>query len=188
MDRRDFMRKACEAGAGGMLILASAGSAHGRSEEQGAAKSAAQAAQEACEKDREFSREWIMNMAENIDGELDEKTKILLLEECGRSCARKGATAIAVEAKGDLEKFLSVYRGWIGDRNVLREGNTVTIVYDKCYCPNVRDAEKVPAIYCHCSRGWVREMLETVTGKPCDVTLITSIKRGDKECKLSVRV
>lgn len=201
MDRRDFIKKACEAGAGSAFVLAVAGSvagaapgaaggdARGQSEAQPAVKSAAEAARDACEKDRKFSQEWIVNAIGNMEGKLDEESEILVLEECGRACARKGSVKAAIENKGNLEGFLAVLRGWIGERNVLREGSAVTLVFDKCYCPNLISFEgAVPRSYCNCSRGWMKEMFETVQGKPCDVALLSSVKRGDKECRLVVQV
>jgi hypothetical protein len=205
MDRRDFMKKVCEAGTGSAFILAAAGVATGAAasaaagatpaQSEGkpagtsAAESAAEAARAACEKDRKFSQEWVVNAVGNMEGKLDEKSEILVLEECGRACARKGAVKTAIENKGDLEGFLKVMRGWIGDRNVIREPDAVTLVFDKCYCPNLSSFEgTVPSSYCNCSRGWMKEMFETVTGKPCDVALLSSVKRGDKECRLAVQV
>jgi hypothetical protein len=201
MDRRDFMKKAGEAGAGSAFILAAAGAAkgtaagaaRGQSEGKPAIKSAAElateAARDACEKDRRFSREWIVNAVGNMEGKLDEASEILVLEECGRACARKGSVKAAIENKGNLEGLLKVMRGWIGEKNVLREHNAVTLVFEKCYCPNLSSFEgTVPRSYCNCSRGWAKEMFETVQGKPCDVALLSSVRRGDKECRLIVQV
>ena len=193
MDRRDFMKKVCEAGAGSAIVMVAAGAARGQSEAKpavkSAAESAAEAARDACEKNRKFSQEWIVNAVGNLEGKLDEKSEILILEECGRACARKGASKTAIENKDNLEGFLTIMRGWMGEQNVLREPHTVTLVFDKCYCPNLSSfAGTVPSSYCNCSRGWMKEMFETVTGKPCDVALLSSIMRGDKECRLVVQV
>lgn len=177
--RRAFLKKLCMAGAGGMFLLA-AGPADGRAETQ--------AAQPAEDPEKGFSKEWIVAAVGNMEATLPESETIGVLEECGRRCARRGAVKTAIECAGDIDKLLAGLRGWIGEGNVRREGAEITLVYGKCYCPNVRDVEKVPAVYCNCSRGWVREMFETVMGRPCDVALLASIKRGDPECRLVVRV
>jgi hypothetical protein len=191
MDRREFMKKACGAGAGGAFLLAAGGAALGQEQqaEVKPAPDAAEKAREACEKDRKFSQEWIVNAVGNIEGKVDEKTEILLLEECGRACARKGAVKAAVANKGNVDGLVAVLRGWIGEKAVIREGGAVTLVFDKCYCPNLSGYEgNVPRSYCNCSRGWVKELFETAVGKPCDVALLSSVRRGDKECRLVVQV
>ena len=81
MDRRGFMKKACEAGAGGIVILAAAGKVLAQSETESAAEAAALAAREACEKDRKFSQGWIVRAVERMDGTLGEKSRTALLEE-----------------------------------------------------------------------------------------------------------
>jgi predicted hydrocarbon binding protein len=177
--RRGFMKRFFMAGAGGMFLLA-AGPASDRAETQ--------AEKPAEDPEKGFSKEWIVGAVGNMEAHLPENETIGVLEECGRRCARRGAVKMAVGCAGDIDKLLAGMRGWIGESNVRREGEKITLVYGKCYCPNVRDVEKVPASYCNCSRGWVREMFETVTGKPCDVALLASIKRGDPECRFVVRV
>jgi len=47
--------------------------------------------------------------------------------------------------------------------------------------------ERVPPLNSNCSRGWTKEIFETVVGKSVDVKPLTSIKRGDKECLILVR-
>jgi len=179
MDRRNFMKTMCTAGAGGMLFLAGTEAAKAQSE--------AGASLETCEREWKLSQAWIVNAVENMDAKIDEKEKIRILEDCGRACARRGAMKAAAESTGDLDKFLGTMKAWIGEKNVRREGATVFVTYSQCYCPNVQAMEKVPASYCNCSRGWAKEMFETVLGKPVAVELLSSIKRGDKECRLVIR-
>jgi hypothetical protein len=190
------MKKACGAGAGGAFLLAAGGAALGQEPQaapetpaESAAEAAAETALETCEKEREFSQEWIVNAVGSIEERIGGEAAILFLEECGRACARKGAVKAAVANKGDLDGLLAVLRGWVGEGNIRREGNAVTLVYGKCYCPNLCSfAGTVPRSYCNCSRGWVKEMFETVTGTPCEVALISSVARGDAECRFEVRV
>lgn len=179
MDRRDFMKRACAAGAGGAFLIAAGGAAKAQSKDS--------ASLEACEREWKLSQTWIVNVVENMDAKVDEKEKVRILEACGRSCARRGAVEAASKCAGDLDAFLSAMRKWIGEANVRREGSTVHLTYSKCYCPNVQSMEKVPASYCNCSRGWAKEMFETVLGKPVEVDLLSSIKRGDAECRLVIR-
>jgi predicted hydrocarbon binding protein len=62
-------------------------------------------------------------------------------------------------------------------------------MYSKCLCPLVQSgSETLSDTYCNCSRGWVKEMFEMVSGKPVEVTLTESIKRGAKACRFVVQV
>jgi hypothetical protein len=184
MDRRKFVKTVCQAGAGGVLLLAGASSSKAQSQEQPAAAPE----NKDNDKERRFSQEWILTVVGSMDSKLGEKEKIRVLEECGRACAHQSSIKTALDNKGDLEKFLTAMRGLMGDENVQREGKKIQLAWHQCYCPNVRNLENVPPLYCNCSRGWVKEMFETVVGKPVDVKLLASIKRGDKECRMLVRV
>lgn len=183
MDRRDFMKKACRAGAGGAFVLAAGAAAQAQTE-----KPAQTEVPPVEDREKKLSKEWIVSAVIAMSAELEEPETICVLEQCGRACARQGAVGMAAKHKGDLEGFLEGLRGWIGENNARRDGEAVELVYEKCYCHNVRDIETVPPAYCHCSRGWVKEMFETVTGAPCDVELLSSIKRGGTECRFRVRV
>jgi len=73
-------------------------------------------------------------------------------------------------------------------KHLHREGDSVYIVYLKCYCSMVSriPAGKLSAVYCNCSRGWAKALFEGALKKPVEVTLMKSIKRGDKECRFKI--
>lgn len=136
-----------------------------------------------------FAQDWIKTLMSNMDRQLDEGTRIRLMELSGRACARQGAVNTAKACKGDLDKFLAAMKKWVGGNNVRRDGNKIHLVYSKCLCPLVQSGtEKLSDTYCNCSREWVKEMYETVLGKPVDVQLTESIKRGGKACRFIVRI
>ena len=138
---------------------------------------------------KKFSQRWVKNLIASIDENLNEKTKIKLMESCGRACAREEAKQSAKACRSDVEKFLSTMKKWIGKENVKKDGKTVTLVYPKCFCQLVADGpSKLPNTYCYCSQGWLKEMFETVVGKPVSVKLIDSIKRGAKTCTFTIRL
>lgn len=134
-----------------------------------------------------FAQRWVRNLVESIDEHLDQDTKVRLMESCGRACARAEAVAAAQACGGDLEQLLSTLGRWIGRENVQRDGGAVHVVYRRCFCPLVGDeATEVPAIYCLCSRGWLKEMFETVVARPVEVELVESIKRGADQCRFTI--
>ena len=145
--------------------------------------------QESKDQHQKFFENWIKNLMNNMDTHLDEATRIEVMEECGRGCARGGALESAKKCQGNLDKFLVQMRTWIGKDNIKKDKNIVSVTYGKCYCELVRTGPpKLPDTYCHCSKGWLKEMFETVTGNPVNVTLIDSIKRGGEACRFTVKL
>lgn len=138
---------------------------------------------------KESTQRWVKNLIDSIDAHLDEETKRRVMESCGRACARGGAVDAAKACQGDLDKMLSTLKRWIGEENVRKDGKVVYVVYDKCLCHLVADGPpRLPDTYCYCSRGWLKEMFETVAGKPVDVDLTESIKRGGEKCRFTIQL
>lgn len=135
-----------------------------------------------------FTQSWIRNVLASIQ-ELDEKAQMALMERCGRACARSASVKSAKACGADLAKLESQLRKWVGKSNVRREGSAVHIVYDQCYCRLDDEVSKqLGDTHCYCSRGWLKEMFETVTGKPVEVDLLESIKRGGLKCRFIVHL
>lgn len=138
---------------------------------------------------KESTQRWVKNLIDSIDAHLDEETKIRVMESCGRACARGGAVDAAKACQGDLDKMLSTLKRWVGKENVRKDGNVVHVVYDKCLCHLVAGGPpRLPDTYCYCSRGWLKEMFELVVGKPVDVDLTESIKRGGQKCRFTIQL
>ena len=134
-----------------------------------------------------FMQNWISNLMKNMDQHLGEKEKIKLLEECGRDCARIHAQKEAKKYQGQLEGWLGTMRKWVGAENIRKEGDVVHVMYSKCFCPLVQDAPPLMSnTYCNCSRGWLKEVFETVLEKSVKVKLEDSIMKGGKQCRFSV--
>jgi predicted hydrocarbon binding protein len=158
----------------------------------GAAPLCASAAESAAASDEteKFKQQWISTLLAGMDSEMDEPSRRRLMESCGRACARRGALpSLAKAAGGDLDKLLSALGRILGAENARREGKTVHLRYTKCYCPLVGAGPAVLSpTYCNCSRGWVLEVFGSVTGKPVTVDLLSSIRRGDSDCRFVVKV
>lgn len=130
-----------------------------------------------------FAHQWVVRLMDNMDSQMDEASRVKLMEACGRACARRGSISMAEQNKGQLDKFLSVLARHLGKENARSEGDKVTLIYKECYCPLMKSGPaRLSNTYCNCSRGWVEEMLECVTGKPVKVELLKSIKRGGDCC------
>jgi len=181
MDRKGFLHNTLHLGfSTSALVLLSA------------AKTASAGAQESPPADQrqKAAQAWIQSLIENLDAQLDPQARTRLMEACGRACARRGALAsLAKSAGGNLDKLLSALGRHIGKENATRDGNLVHLRYAKCYCPLVAAGPpRLSNTFCNCSRGWVLEVFEAVTGKPVAVELTHSIKRGDPDCRFVIRV
>ncbi len=181
MNRKEFIKSACQIGvaSGAFLIAESDGCCAMPSEQE----------DQSVNRREKFTQDWIRTLMNNMDSQMDEATRIKLMEASGRACARRDAVNAAKECKGDLDKFLATMRKWVGADNVRKDGNKVHLVYSKCLCPMVQSGtDRLSDTYCNCSRGWVKEMFETVHGKPVEVRLTESIMRGGKACRFVVQV
>ncbi len=135
----------------------------------------------------EFLHNWISNLMKNMEQHLDERSRIGLLEECGRACAKRHAQKQALKHRGNLEGWIGTMKKWVGSDNVQREKSSVRVIYSKCFCPLVQDASPLMSkTYCNCSRGWLKEVFETVVEKPVEVRLEDSIMMGGKQCRFTI--
>jgi len=124
-----------------------------------------------------------------LDEHVDKETIAKVLEQCGRQCQSqsliKKARNIYEKSKNVddfLDNFGKVYK------HLHREGNSLYIVYPRCYCSIVNKipSGKLSATYCNCSRGWAKALFEGALERPVEVTMEQSIKQGDKQCKFRI--
>ena len=107
----------------------------------------------------------------------------------GRSCARGGPVRRAQAHKGDVDGFVADTVKHAGPDAMRREGSLVKVLYPRCYCPLVSQGKQtLSPTYCECSIGWLKEMFETVSGKPVTVTALETVKRGGKVCRFEVKL
>jgi predicted hydrocarbon binding protein len=136
---------------------------------------------------RKFLETWVTNLVDSIDAHLDQATRTALMESCGRACAQRGAVESAKQCHGDIDNLVSTLEKWIGKGNAHRDGSLVHLVYPKCFCHLVAEGpERLPDTYCLCSRGWLKEVFETVLNHPVEVELLESVKRGAGGCRFAV--
>ena len=139
---------------------------------------------------KEFTHKWVKNLMECIDAHLDEETTMALMESCGRACAREGPVHAAAACRGNLDEWLSTLAKWHGgEEYVHRDGDIVRLICGECLCPLMKDGPaRLPAIFCNCSLGWMKETFGAVVGKPVEVELVESIKRGANQCTFMIHL
>ena len=128
-------------------------------------------------------------MLDALDKEVDEETRVRILESCGRKCIGQSfvakAEAIAKKSKSTEEFLDGLGKVW-KHLHVSGDGG-VFVVYDRCYCPLMKGYEgKVSPSFCNCSVGWIKELFEMALKKPVKVEKIGTIKQGNKQCKFKI--
>lgn len=135
------------------------------------------------------TEKWITCLVDGLNQHVDEKTRVLILEQCGRQCQSpvfiKKAKSIYEKSKDIdefLERFGQVYK------HLHKEGEKVYIVYPRCYCSQVNKIPKgkLSGTYCNCSRGWAKALFEGALGRPVEVLMEKSIINGDNQCKFRI--
>ena len=136
--------------------------------------------------EKEFIQNWLSDLISTIETELDEPTRVKLLAGCGRGCFNrfKFKSDIAVKGKGDLDKLIEAYKN---NFEVWKEGNTVHVRYGEvspgCYCPAAKFRPTKPNdLHCECTRATHQAIFETALGRPIDVKILETVRRGSKTC------
>jgi hypothetical protein len=145
---------------------------------------------------------WVKEAMERLDKLVDEKTRIRVMEECGRSCAETSETIEIVLAKRrkykTLDRFLEAEkRKLLPGMRLEREGKILFQYYMpqsfspplRCFCSlfeGLPAGENISPTYCQCSKGFVMKMWESILGKPVKVEVIATALTGAEECKFKI--
>lgn len=181
MNRKDFFRSslAASACAGCFLLPASPLTAP-------ASASTQDDKYEKLLQEKEFIQNWLSDLVSTIETELDEPTRVKLLAGCGRGCFKRHQfkSDIAEKGKGDVDKLIEAYRA---NFEVWKEGNQVHVRYGEispgCYCPAARFRPAKPNdLHCECTRATHQTIFETALGRPIEVKILESVRRGNKTC------
>jgi len=120
----------------------------------------------------------------------------------GETCYRGslGAPANETPKPIEIDALVAGMKQYGGEEMARREGNTIYFQYIKnpaglrvadgyCLCPLVESGPPgLSGTYCQCSVGYVRAMISRALGKPVQVELTESLKRGGKGCRFTIHV
>ena len=142
----------------------------------------------------ELMKKWVRTLMAALNKEVDEKTRIRLMEYCGRTCAEYHKSIETVKKLQrkikDLDELLAKLNQkkgfWCG--KWIKDGKTIYSVCPACGCPLVRAGlfDK-STTFCQCSLGWVKAVFEQALGKPVKVQLAQTKGKGNKVCKYIIR-
>ena len=141
---------------------------------------------------------WYKSAMERLDALADERTRALVMEHCGYSCALGNRShieaGVATRKKyKSIDEFLEAEARAL---SIVREGDVIHQTYRphathkvRCYCSLIRSLpadETISLTYCNCSKGFVKKFWEAVLEKPVKVELIRSVMSGAPECKFAI--
>jgi hypothetical protein len=187
MDRKEFLEKAGKVGicTSALLLLNQTGmplsASEGKDDEL-----------ERLKYERDFIINWLTDLRESIEINVDIKTKEKLFADCGIGCFKrhKFKTDLAKKGEGSIEKLLAAYQenfeAWIeGDKFHIRYGK----INKSCYCTvgkNMPNREN--DIHCECTKNTHKAIFETALKRPFKIDLLESVKRGGKTCHMVVHL
>jgi hypothetical protein len=194
MNRKEFLRTVGTAGAvgGALTVLGSGCHCAFAAADQVAPEKGTPA-----QKRVEFAQGWAKRFFDALDTEVDEKTRIKLMEANGRACFIFSLHGSKLEPM-PIDTAIQKAQAYVGKENAWREGNTIYFNYVKnpdglriedgyCLCPLVESGPPgLSGTYCACSVGYVGEMFKMALGRPVHVELLESLKRGGKRCRFKI--
>jgi len=137
---------------------------------------------------------WLNTFIGGIDEKLGGKDRETVFEQCGKVCFQScnitdAISDIKKKTNSTGELLAELNKAGIGGGNLKIEGDAVSGVYEKCYCP-YRNAlgESISPEFCNCTRGWAKSLLELILDKPVEVELVQSIGKGDPVCRFEAKL
>lgn len=155
-----------------------------------------------CDEKMEFAQKWVKRFFEIVDQQLDEETRIKLMQSNGAACA-KGAYGELTNDKPatieDIDQKIVTWQKNLGKENIYRQDSTLFFNFignpkglkisdGYCLCPLIENKpEKLSPTYCQCSVGYVKYMFQRfITFKPVQVELLESLRSGGKACRFKI--
>ncbi len=140
---------------------------------------------------QEERENWLKELFRLMHSSLTQHEQKKLLESCGRACLMPQMKYMALKIFNecsDLDEFVNLMNKTVyNEDHLTKNGTTLFGCYSQCYCPIVRSYKVAfPDYYCLCSQGWLKELYEKIFKKGIQVTIMSSIIRGDKQCTYKI--
>jgi hypothetical protein len=187
MDRRDYLRKALSMGiCSGSLFMTDFGKL------QAAVVANPDDELTRLKMEKEFVQNWLSDLLDTMEKELDVETRAKLIGGCGQGCFNRHQFKkdIAIKGAGSLDKLMEAYKQ---NFEIWKDGETVHIRFGEvspgCYCPAARYREPKPNdMHCECTRATHQAIFETALGRPFKIDILESVRRGNKICHFLVHL
>jgi len=178
--RRNFIKKACSAGA----CFCGFGSLLSGKENR--------PADSLDLRQENLYQTWITEVLENLDTQVDKETAKNIIRTASKAHYEQlNMDILLIPYVGKLKKFINfIEKEW--DWKINYDEKSQILVADEnkpvCVCPLVSaKREKYPAL-CFCSEGFAELMFSKICEAPVEVKVISSIHRGDDKCIYHIKL
>lgn len=133
---------------------------------------------------------WLKELLKSLDKNLDEKTKIKIMEGCGEKCpfthlSDQKLLDIKKESIDEYDFLEKLSQEW----RVRIENNNIYVIFDACYCPLInQDIEGSSKTLCYCTQGNLKRKFRLGLGRDVNVSMEKTILAGDSECRFKVLI
>ena len=184
MTRKDFLNASIRSGLGCCALRLLAPNTALAADGESSAPSASELTP--LEREKNFTDNWLSDLLDTMDAELDGPTRARLIEGCGRACYRRHAfkPAVAAAAGGTIEGLVRSYHSmceaWVEGTDLhVRFGEQV----GRCFCPVLRDRPgRADDLHCHCTKATHQSIIETALARPVTMEIVETVRRGGKTC------
>ena len=188
MKRNDFLIT-CGAGVCGCGVLGLLAPLSASAESKEGQTSAAKADESPLKRQLDAARERFAKLLSIMSENLDETTRLKILERLGRECAQD-YSALFQKYRGDLPGFLAkIKTAWVEKAEYDEKTGVLRVVGKPgpCVCPLVK-AGRTPADFCNCTLGWQQAAFSAVVGKPVTAEIEETVLRGGKRCSFRINI
>jgi len=142
----------------------------------------------------EHFHHWVKCLLEGLETQVDHDLLAEILSKCGRRCIPVNFIEEMMKVWSEapnldalIERINDSWSIAGADAHVRAENSEVMVEYGECYCPLVKDSvQEMPSIWCECSKGWLKQLFESVSGENVGVELLESVQRGDNKCRFKI--
>ncbi len=131
---------------------------------------------------------WIKDLLKSLDDNLDDKTKIKVMETCGENCPFTHLTderllAIKDSSSDEADLLEKLSQQW----RVKIEDDDIYVVFDQCYCPLVNEnLEDASPTLCYCTMGNLKKKFRIALDRDVDILMERTVLSGDDECRFKI--
>lgn len=133
---------------------------------------------------------WVRNILTTIENECSEELAEQIMAGCGENCPFSHMPddeilELKEQSSGEEELMELLGKHW----RLQQEGEKYYIVFDRCFCPMVmEDTSSVSPVLCYCTLGSLKKKFKLALGRDVDVTMETTVLRGDPRCRFQIHV
>jgi hypothetical protein len=183
IDRKDFLKKVCFSGVClcGFSLIASA-------KEPGSITETALQTQAL---NPSLMQVWIASLLQNINTELDKGSARKVIKKTAEVHYKDlKMDSVLADYKGDIDKFTVFLRdkwGWKVDYDKEKRVLIADENKNYCVCPIAAYNKDInSSAMCYCSEGFAEMMFSSVSGMQAKAEVISSIRKGDTNCKYKI--